>query len=57
MGQCTSNRTVLVTGKNRGEVRANLRTCIAGYVEAFPRAEKQFYTGGKMKKAVFVEAT
>ena len=57
MGQCASNRAVLVTEKNRGEVKANLRTCVAGHVEAFPRAERQLFSGGKMKKVVLVEAT
>ena len=56
LAQCTANPSIIVTGKNRTEVRANLKDCISGYVEAFPETKKEFFTGDKMKKVVFVEA-
>ena len=55
LAQCTANPSILVTGKNRTEVRANLKVCITGFVQAFPQTKKQFFTGEKMKKVVFVE--
>ena len=55
LAQCAANPSILVTGKNRAQVKANLRECIAGYVQAFPQAKRRFFTGGKMKKFIFVE--
>ena len=57
LAQCTANPSILVTGKNRTEVKASLKACITGYVEAFPKTKKQFFAGDKMKKVVFVEAS
>ena len=56
LAQCIANRSVLVTGRNRTEVRAKLKECVEGYVEAFPKAKGQFFAGDKMKKVVFVDA-
>ena len=57
LAQCAANPAILVTGNNRTEVRANLKTCITGFVQAFPETKKQFFTGEKMKKVVFVAGT
>lgn len=57
LAQCIADPSVLVTGRNRTEVRANLKACIAGYVEAFPRAKRRFFAGDRMKRVVFVEAS
>ena len=54
LGQCTSNPSIIVTGKNRTGIRAKLASCISGYVEAFPESKRQFFVGDKMKKVVFV---
>ena len=54
LAQCVANPSIIVTGRNRTEVRAKLEECIGGYVQAFPDAKKQFFTGERMKKAVFV---
>ena len=56
LAQCTANRSIIVSGKNRTEIRAKLASCISGYVEAFPESKRQFFVGDKMKKVVFVEA-
>ena len=56
LAQCTADPSIIVTGKNRSEVRAKLRECIAGYVQAFPKTKKRFFTGDNMKKVAFVEA-
>ena len=57
LAQCIADPSVLVTGRNRTEVRASLEACIAGYVEAFPRAKRRFFAGDRMKRVVFVEAS
>lgn len=54
LAQCVANPSIIVTGRNRTEVRTKLKECISGYVQAFPDAKKQFFTGERMKKAVFV---
>ena len=56
LGQCTANPSIIVSGKNRTEIRTKLASCISGYVQAFPESKKQFFVGDKMKKVVFVEA-
>ena len=56
LAQCIASPSIIVTGKNRTEVRAKLKECIEGYVEAFPESKRRFFSGGRMKKAVFVEA-
>lgn len=56
LAQCVANPAILVTGRNRTEVRANLRTCITGFVQAFPQTKRQFFAGDAMKRLVFVEA-
>lgn len=57
LAQCITNPSIIVSGKNRTELKAGLATCIAGYVEAFPKSKKQFFVGDKMKKVAFVEAS
>ena len=57
LAQCTANPSIIVSGKNRTDLKARLAACIAGYVEAFPKSKKQFFVGDKMKKVVFVEAS
>ena len=56
LGQCTANPSIIVTGKNRTEIKADFAACVSGYVQAFPESKKQFFVGDKMKKVVFVEA-
>lgn len=54
LAQCVANPSIIVSGKNRTDIRAKLASCIAGYVEAFPKSKRQFFVGDKMKKVVFV---
>ena len=53
LAQCVANPSIIVSGKNRTEIRADLASCIAGYVEAFPKNKRQFFVGDRMKKVVF----
>ena len=55
LAQCIANPSIIVSGKNRTDVKANLKMCIDGYVQAFPETKRQLFTGDKMKKVVFVE--
>ena len=57
LAQCTASPAIIVTGKNRTEVKASLKACITGYVQAFPKTKKRFFAGDKMKKVIFVEAS
>ena len=54
LAQCVANPSIIVSGKNRTEIRAKLASGVAGYVEAFPKSKRQFFVGDKMKKVVFV---
>ena len=56
LAQCAANQSIIVSGKNRTEIRAKLASCISGYVQAFPESKRQFFVGDKMKKVVFVGA-
>ena len=56
LAQCTANPSIIVSGKNRTEIKADLASCIAGYVEAFPKSRRRFFVGDKMKKVVFVDS-
>ena len=56
LAQCAANQSIIVSGKNRTEIRTKLASCISGYVQAFPESKRQFFVGDKMKKVVFVEA-
>ena len=56
LGKCTSNPSIIVTGKNHTEIKADFAACVSGYVQAFPESKRQFFVGNKMKKVVFVEA-
>lgn len=56
LAQCTTNPSIIVSGKNRTEIRAKLASGVAGYVQAFPKSKKQFFVGDKMKKVVFVDS-
>ena len=40
LGQCTSNPSIIVSGKNRTEIRTKLASCISGYVQAFPESKR-----------------
>ena len=55
LAQCTTNPSIIVSGKNRTEIRAKLASCMSAYVQVSPKSKKQFYVGDKMKKVVFVE--
>lgn len=55
LAQCTANPSIIVSGKSRAEIRAKIASCVSAYVQVSPKSRKQFYVGGKMKKAVFVE--
>lgn len=52
LAQCVGTPAILVTGANRTEVRANLKACIDGFVQAFPDTRGRFFAGGRMKKIV-----
>ena len=54
--QCIDDPSIIVTGMNRTNVQANIKACIAGYVQAFPRARRMFFAGDRMKKLVFAQA-
>ena len=54
LAQCVANPSIIVSGKNRTDIRAKLASGVAGYVEAFPKSKRQFFVGDKMKKVVFV---
>ena len=58
LAQCIGCPSILVTGRTRAEVRANLKECIAGYVQAFPRTRRRFFAAGgkRMKRVEFVTA-
>ena len=56
LAQCAANQSIIVSGKNRTEIRTKLASCISGYVQAFPESKRQFFVGDKMKKVVFVGA-
>lgn len=55
LAQCTTNPSIIVSGKNRTEIRTKLVSCVSAYVQVSPKSKKQFYVGDKMKKVVFVE--
>ena len=58
LAQCINCQSIIVTGGTRAEVRANLKECIAGFVQAFPRTKRRFFgADGKMKKIEFVLAS
>ena len=56
LAQCIASPSIIVSGRNRTEVRAKIKECVGGYVEAYPEAKRKFFAGHKMKKVVFVEA-
>ncbi len=56
LAQCAANQSIIVSGKDRTEIRAKLASCIAAYVQVSPNSKKQFFVGDKMKKVVFVGA-
>lgn len=55
LAQCTTNPSIIVSGKNRAEIRAKLASCVSAYVQVSPKSRKEFYVGDKMKTVVFVE--
>ena len=56
MAQCLDKPEILVTGKNKKEIHANLKKIITGYVEAFPETKKEFMSAdNKMLEVKFVE--
>ena len=56
MAQCLDKPEILVTGKNKKEIQANLKKIITGYVEAFPETKKEFVSAdNKMLEVKFVE--
>ena len=54
MAQCVCCQVIIVSGRDRAEVRERIKECIAGYVEAFPNARERFFEGDRMKKVAFV---
>lgn len=54
--QCPKNREVIVTGKTKKIIRAELKNLIEVYVEACPDVKKRFYNGDKMMKVKFIES-
>lgn len=56
LAQCVADPSIIVSGKNRTGIRANLASCVAGYVQAFPKSKKRLFAGDRMKKVVFVDS-
>lgn len=52
LAQCTCCQVIIVSGRNRKEVRERIKECITGYVEAFPLARERFFEGDRMKRVV-----
>ena len=57
MAQCLDKPEILVTGKNKREIKANLQKIIGGYIEAFPETRKDFMSANNTMMGVkFIEA-
>lgn len=55
LAQCLDRPEIIVGGKNRKEVSANLEKIISGYVEAFPETKGEFFdSDNKMYGVNFV---
>ena len=54
LAQCVCCQVIIVSGRDRAEVRERIKECIAGYVEAFPNSRERFFEGDRMKKVAFV---
>ena len=44
MAQCPNNPEIIVTGKNKTEIKSQLKTLINCYVKAFPDTKNKFFT-------------
>ena len=55
MAQYLDKPEILVTGKNKREIKANLQKIIGGYVEAFPETRKELMSANKMMSVKFIE--
>ena len=53
LAQSEDNPEIIVTGKNKTEIKTKLKEIITGYVQAFPESKDQFFENGKMLEADF----
>ncbi len=55
IAQCLGNPEIIVVGKNKTEIKTNLKKIIGGYVIAFPESKNIFFENNKQLAANFIE--
>ena len=56
LAQCLDKPEIIVTGKNKTQIKTELNKIIEGYVEAFPSTKNDFYkTNGKLLEVMFLK--
>lgn len=56
MAQCMDNPAIIVSGKNKTQIKSKFKEIIDGYIQAFPETKTDFFTkNNKMFEVVFTE--
>ena len=54
LAQCLDTPEIIVVGKNKTEIKTELKSIIEGCVEAFPETKGTFYKNNKMVEVNFI---